>query len=97
MICEIPEEADDDVSVVTQNIDLDENILDNVNIERRQDSTNLHRGFNRFRDFGIEMNDIHMMRLVFHTSYISQHRRGKFKNNFRNKHHRLVSECGSKP
>lgn len=35
------------------------------------------RGFNRFRDFGVTADEIHMLRILFHTAFLTQNRQSK--------------------
>lgn len=47
-----------------------------VNSNNRPDL--LSRGFNRFRDFGVDMSEVHMLRILFHTAHIAQTRQSRF-------------------
>jgi hypothetical protein len=71
MLIEIPKEDENEISILTQNLeenpDLDTNISGG-------NPFNLNRGFNRFRVFGVEPAEIHLLRVLFHTAYLAQHR-----------------------
>ncbi len=53
-----PPKNEEQVSILTQNVDADESISQN-------------RGFNMFRQFGLEPVEIHMMRMIFHANFIN--------------------------
>lgn len=56
-----PPKNEEQVSILTQNVDADESVSHN-------------RGFNMFRQFGLDPVEIHMMRIIFHANFI--HTRG---------------------
>ena len=92
MIAEIPKSEENEVSMLTQNLEAVAEVVDfydynfflNFEIQNRDPGNGnlrhqiLGRGFNRFRDFGVDMAEVHLLRILFHTAHIAHSRESKY-------------------
>ena len=64
MIGDLPKE-DNNVSILTQNVE------NSVNQIINKENSNTYRGFNVFRQYGLEPVEIQLMRIIFHANSIT--------------------------